>query len=687
MSALARGAWAATLLSISCGGACPCAGAAASAATVQPAAPGPPALAFRIDEGQNINSFVREGQVAAHLLLRSGGDPRILVAFPAGNSAVGLWFAHADAALTWTLVSPPRPVAMRDTQRRDLRGIEFEVEVSAQELRFRGAVLSSIRVLRDYELLAKAPPEVHVEPRINGPTITWARDRLDGKAGYWLSVEAMNGAVDTARIRTDASAMRLRVRALTGEMPLTPLPSQLTGRASDDQRARDALAFLSYQEKFLAGSWRFDTYFGRDTLISALLLAPVLEPPAMESAISSVLDRLAPNGEVAHEEDIGEFAVLRNAKEGRGKSDTPIFDYGMVDDDFLLAPLAARWLLDERGRTRAKAFLSSRGVSTRRRGELLVRNLTWVVERTRAFALDPRFGNLVGIKPGRMTGNWRDSEHGLGRGRYAFDINAALVPSALAAAARLQASGVLDDYLDETQHRALRDAKDAAATWEQRAPGLFVTTIPADRARAAITAYSREIGVGAAVAATIGDAPLSFHALSLDESGRPVPILNSDEGFRLLLTEPPPEELAQTLTSLLRPFPAGLLTEAGLLVANPALAEPALRREFTRFAYHGTVVWSWQQALLAAGLDRQLRRADLGAGLRSQLERARSDLWAAIASTRSLRTSELWSWSFAAGRYRAEPFGRPGADADESNAAQLWSTVYLGLAPPGVGPR
>ena len=81
-------------------------------------------------------------------------------------------------------------------------------------------------------------------------------------------------------------------------------------------------------------------------MISALLLAPVLEPEAMESALVSVLDRLAPNGEVAHEEDIGEFAVLRNAREGRGKVATPIFDYGMVDDDFLLAPLAVPWLVE-----------------------------------------------------------------------------------------------------------------------------------------------------------------------------------------------------------------------------------------------------------------------------------------------------------------------------------------------------
>jgi hypothetical protein len=186
---------------------------------------------------------------------------------------------------------------------------------------------------------------------------------------------------------------------------------------------------------------------------------------------------------------------------------------------------------------------------------------------------------------------------------------------------------------------------------------------------------------------SLGQSPLSFHALSLDEAGKPVAILNSDEGFRWLLTDPTAEDLAENLASLMRPFPAGLLTDAGLLVANPAQAAADLQREFTRFAYHGTVVWSWQQALMAAGLERQLRRKDLPEAVRGQLARARQDLWTVIRDNRALRTSELWSWSFANGSFHAEPFGRPTAggqkaDADESNAAQLWSTVYLGLSPP-----
>lgn len=650
------------------------------------AEPAAPLLAFRIDEGQNVNSFLRQGPVAAHLLLRAGQDPRILVAFPAGNSGVGLWFEKTTQPVSWTLTVAPRPITVSDEQRRPLHGIEFEVTVDARELRPRAAVLSSVRVLRDFELQRTAPAEIRVAPRIAAGQVSWTRDRLDGAAGYRLIIDARDGARLTGeKFTTDAAPLRLRVQALCGETPLAPVAAPVMARAAEDPRSRNVLAFLAYREKLLAGSWRFDTYFGRDTLISALLLAPVLAPEAMESAIASVMERLAPDGEVAHEEDIGEFAVLRNAREGRGKVDTPIYDYGMVDDDFMLAPLAARWLLDDsRGRDRARAFLMAKGATGERRGDALVRNLAWVVQRTASFAAQPRADNLVGIKSGRMTGDWRDSEQGLGRGRFAYDINAALVPAALDATARLVQSGLLNDFLDADSRRSLERARSQAGVWTARAPGMFAVDVPAPRARAAITDYAKEAGVddGAAIRA-LGESALAFHALSLDQAGRAVPILNSDEGFRLLLTQPAPDELARCIDAIMRPFPAGLITGAGMLVANPLFATPDLRQEFSRFAYHGTVVWSWQQALMAAGLDRQLRRDDLPPALHTRLLRARATTWAAIDASRALRTSELWSWSYAGGQYRIEPFGRPGADVDESNAAQLWSTVYLGLARPG----
>ena len=135
------------------------------------------------------------------------------------------------------------------------------------------------------------------------------------------------------------------------------------------------------------------------------------------------------------------------------------------------------------------------------------------------------------------------------------------------------------------------------------------------------------------------------------------------------------------VTVLPRPFPAGLMTDVGMLVANPAFCAPGLQGTFSRNAYHGTVVWSWQQALFAAGLARQLARRDLPAAVREHVLKAQQTLWSAITATRAVNTSELWSWNFADGRYHVAPFGAAAADADESNAAQLWSTVYLAVRP------
>jgi hypothetical protein len=396
-------------------------GGAVAQAPETNAARAAPSLSFRLDEGRNINSFTRDGAVAAHLLLRSGTQPRLLVAFPAGNSGVGLWFAKSETPVRWTLVGSPRPITQADEARRPLHGIEAEVQTDAPTLRPSQAVLSSVRVLRDYEALGSMPKELKVEPELQGRRLIWARDRLDGAAGYRLTIEALGDTKITpgAITRGEGGPIRLKVLALTGEPPLTPLggAALFSAKAGNDPRSRDVLSFLSYREKYLAGSWRFDTYFGRDTLMSLTLLAPALQPPAIESGIRSVLERLASNGEVAHEEDIGEFAILRNEKEGRGRSDRPIYDYGMVDDDFMLAPLAARWLLStETTRRRAEAFLASRNTAGIRAADALLRNFEWVVERTAAFAANPTATNLVRIKPGRRTGQWRDSEEGLGRG-------------------------------------------------------------------------------------------------------------------------------------------------------------------------------------------------------------------------------------------------------------------------------
>ncbi|MGK6319067.1 hypothetical protein [Sphingomonas sp. DT-204] len=657
----------------------------------RPEAAGRPELGYQLTEGQNINAFVRDGQVAAHLLLRSGADPRILVAFPAGNSGVGLWFDRVGAPVRWRLERAPEPVILADGRGRPLYGIRATASVAASRLAVKQAVLSNVRFLRDYQAIGKFPTEVAAPMRAEGKRILYARDRIDGAPGYRLELNVLEGRVDGGTIAAGPNGrIRLEITAASGDTPLTglTLPELLNDRAADDPAARDALHFLSYREKFLAGSWRFNTYFGRDTLMSVRLLMPVLQPAAVEAGLGAVLARLNDKGEVAHEEGLSEFAVVEHRRQG-GSGDAPTLDYAMIDDDFMLAPVAASYLLDHASPDAAGAFLArhipgaAKPGTAEPAGKALVRNLRYVLDQARPFADAPRIANLVSLKPGRKTGEWRDSEEGLGRGRYPFDVNAVFVPAALDAIDRLARAGLLDAYLAADDRAAFARAQAMAEAWRSRVPALFRVSVPAATAAASIRDYAARVGVPARPAlATLGSAPLAFHGISLDEKGVPVPIVNSDEGFALLFADPAPADLDTFVGAIMRPFPAGLMTDVGLLVANPALAGGEVQARFTPAAYHGTVVWSWQQALLAAGLERQLARRDLPAATRKRLEAAQARLWRAISATRAVQSSELWSWAYEGGRYRVVPFGAGKQDVDESNAAQLWSTVYLAVRPP-----
>ena len=649
----------------------------AASASAQP-------LNFHVHEGRNLNLFRQDGAVAAHLVLRDGLDPRLLAAFPAGDSGVGAWFARTDRPMHWRIAGPERPETRHDAHGRLLRGISVEVETDGPKLQLTRVVMGSVRTLRDYESLHTAPAELDAPLSRQDQTFTWARDRIDGAPGYLLSVAVLDGVLEPGpgvAVRAVAGRpIRLRVLCLTGEAPLTPLGEDaiLTPTAGADLRARHSLAFLSYREKLLAGSWRFDTYFGRDTLMSVRLLLPVIRPEAAEAGLGAVLERLSPLGEVAHEEDIGEFAVLDNLKAGRGRVATPVYDYKMIDADYMLAPVLSAYV-EAFGEARLEAFLARRSADGARYGDLLIRNLRHVLETTRSFAAAPSAGRLLHLKPNVPVGQWRDSESGLAGGRIPYDVNAVFAPAALSAIAGLEHGGALRPY---AQGAELQDAGRLAELWRIKAPPLFRTHISGEAARAAVRRFAAESGVDPALAlASLPADGLSFEALSLDAEGQPIPVLNSDVGFELLFGQPNANELSRLVANVMRPFPAGLMTGVGAVVADAAFAGEPVRRQFSKAAYHGAVVWAWQEAVLIAGLDRQLARADLSAPLHEQLSQAREQIWSAVDAVGETRTSELWSWTYGSGRYQVQAFGAEAADADESNAAQLWSTVFLALKP------
>ena len=50
-----------------------------------------------------------------------------------------------------------------------------------------------------------------------------------------------------------------------------------------------------------------------------------------------------------------------------------------------------------------------------------------------------------------------------------------------------------------------------------------------------------------------------------------MPVMNTDDGFILLFNNPSDAFLREAAGRIIRPFPAGLRTEVGLVVANTAL--------------------------------------------------------------------------------------------------------------------
>ncbi|KVW89181.1 hypothetical protein [Burkholderia cepacia] len=645
------------------------------------------ALSFRMDAGGQINAFYRQDKVAAHLLVRSSTKPRLLVVFPAGNSGTGLWFDDTAQPVNWSLDTPPSALSAPDAHGRPLYGIGADVSVDTGTLTIRQAVLSNVRFLRDFNGGATIPQQILAAPTVQGSAAKWQRDRIDGAPGYSLRITLRDGGsiVPAAGGKLVLSApagshtLRLHVDALSGETPLSPITRDdlLAPSVNPDPVSQNVLEFLSFHDKLLAGSWQYDTYFGRDTLISVRMLMPVLEPAAIEAGLSSVLSRLSADGKVAHEEGIGEFALVDNQKNGKPNDPTPTYDYKMIDSDYLLAPIAAAWLIDDtRGQARAAAYLAQRGSDGQTNGARLVVNLLHVATTAQPFAQQPSVANLIHLRPGEIVGNWRDSTDGLGGGVYPYDVNAVLVPAALRAANAFLTRGLLDPYLDAGQRATLANTANQAATWETQAPPLFQVSVPAAQATADVSAYAPSAGVPAGAAP---GAPLAFYALSLDQQGNPIPVMNSDGGFALLFGTPPDDQLQRIVADVTRPFPTGLVTDAGMLIANPAYASQALWPKFTSSAYHGTVIWSWQQAMWVAGLDRQLARQDLSAATRTLLAQARQTIWQVISNGRDMRTSEMWTWSYVNGKYQTDAFGTRSADATEANAAQLWSTTYLAI--------
>ena len=485
-------------------------------------------------------------------------------------------------------------------------------------------------------------------------------------------------------------------------------------RARRLERLVRGVELLSSREKLMAGLPNFATYFGRDMMMTALMMREIWRPEMSEHVIASALRKLGPLGQVSHEEALGGQAIREAAVEyaaliGKGTTSADTLErarallrdlrrtrenYHMLDDEFQLPVLTARWLADTLvADARKREFLSAE-----RRLPLLLKELTLVARLAAPYADQPSPRNLVGFERLDSTrwrsSSWRDSDAGYAGGRYAMDINAIWVPHALEATAvilrTLPAIGFTAAQIDSlvpdttalqqwlTDSTALRRAIE---TWGGAGREFAVRIPPAEAAGrigarlAALPDAERRYWRAALDSAGGVQDTLAFSALALDSAGVPIPVVNTDPATEIFL-DSDPENLPSPggLEPFLRDYPVGLFVAGiGPVAANDAYAEPEIWERWRRDRYHSPwVVWGREVNLLLLGLAQKIIAADR-AGVRADpaLRGALEQTNAAVDAS-GMSHNELWSYRVDGGRPRPMRYGS-GSDV------QLWNTTDLAV--------
>jgi len=618
--------------------------------------------------------------------------------------------------------------------------------------------VDELRARRAASWVARGPWARLVQPSFDGSDTLSLEVRVD------TSRVAIGGTQDSLTLQArSGSRIPFTVRITTTGRALTPIkreeiftpafldylaatradaarpgaPRDVTVGARRTERQVRGLELLVSHEKLMAGLPTYATYFGRDMLMSTLMLHPVWKPAMSEFAIASALRKLSPEGRVSHEEALGGQAVREAASEYATLVDSALAapagaardallerargvlrdirrvreNYHMIDAEFQLPILEARWLRDPAvSDARKREFLLDATDGEPRVARML-RELALLAEVTAPYAHDPVTANLVSFAArdsGRWgSQSWRDSEVGYARGRYAMDVNAIWAPHALEATAQildeLRRLGMLGDTLlrraaskgDESALVAyVRDPaalRAAIERWQGASRHFVVRLSPAEvrervRARLAAMPEGERSHWNQVLAATGADRDsLVFLALSLDAQGHPIGVANSDVATRLFLgeTEGPSrapgvaerDAVLRDVHTFVKRYPVGLLIDAvGPAVANDAYAPPSVWADFERDRYHGPrVVWGRENNLFLLGAMKRVNDAS-GA---PELAAYRRELTNAIAQvSAAVDASGFHSelWSYELRDGKIVPM-RYGSGSD----VQLWSTTDLAV--------
>lgn len=285
------------------------------------------------------NFFYSDCHVDAQVVVTSPGPrdnltiigPRLIIAWPAGNSGVCAFFAPQsgiNGSLGIGLANFSSGATLQPVYKKAKTSgsypsvgvsgiINFNVSASLTV-----PILGSIRTIRDFTegpslLRPQIQDAIVVKSDKDGAIMTrlWLDNVTTTELGFIPIDSSGTSPVTVSNKTLDFPAGRYlfyadfnypQLTQLNSSSVLNPESQTLISQQPDQT---SSLSFLSYTDKLLAGAWRFLTYFGRDSMISALLLSPVLsqgEGGAMEAVISAVLERLnRTDGSVCHEETIG----------------------------------------------------------------------------------------------------------------------------------------------------------------------------------------------------------------------------------------------------------------------------------------------------------------------------------------------------------------------------------------------
>ncbi|KAJ5911484.1 uncharacterized protein N7473_000787, partial [Penicillium subrubescens] len=667
--------------------------------------------------------------------------PRLIVAWPAGDSGVCAYFAPQNGVngtlsiemVNSTAGQPLGPVytAGSNSSAPPTVGVQGVLRFNASAT-LTVPILGSIRTIRDFvegpSLLRSEIQDAIKFVAHNDGSASLQRTWLDNVTSTTLTFAPSNGTNNKVTVsnRTlvlpagdylfSASMNYPQLTVLKSAFVLNSASRNLTNTMPGQTAA---LSFLSYSEKLLAGAWRFLTYFGRDSMLSALLLEPVLSSgnaSAMEAVIGAVLERVnRTDGSVCHEETIGDYATWTNLQNNI-TSNAMVCDYKMIDSDYYLPVLMQKYFLENPvGQKRAAAFFNtSAGLINAENqnltwGQLSLINAERIMRLARPFAEKQTKENLIHLKDGQVVGEWRDSEYGIGGGRIPYDVNTALVPAALRSIAVLTRQGLYPKH-KEWSNLATKYAQ----IWEDKTLDYFKVTIPKSKAQDLVASYKKESSFPGPDQATSITDDVVFHALALDGDSNltKVEVMNTDDCFRHFLLNTTDDTqltpfLNNSATNIRRTFPAGLMTSAGMIVANPAFGgDPVYAQNWTTGAYHGTVVWSWQLAMMAKGLELQLGRCELTSNFSvsrretdkgtvapipafcgddsvyGNVKAAYNELWDVIEQNESQLSGEVWSWVYRDGGFQVTPLGvlpAPGGGSQTGKFLSSFSDSLDGL--------